>query len=49
MSSGEPVAFGGVWDIWKQPDDGWLQSFAITATVPIRADGHRSQQNAGYF
>jgi hypothetical protein len=31
---GEPFAFGGVWDAWKEPDGGWLQSFAIIATDP---------------
>ena len=34
MSSGEPFAFGGVWDAWKEPDGGWLQSFAIITTDP---------------
>jgi putative SOS response-associated peptidase YedK len=34
MRSGEPFAFGGVWDAWKEPDGGWLQSFAIITTDP---------------
>ena len=34
MRSGEPFAFAGLWDAWKQPDGGWLQSFAIITTDP---------------
>jgi putative SOS response-associated peptidase YedK len=34
MLSGEPFAFAGVWDAWKEPDGGWLQSFAIITTDP---------------
>jgi putative SOS response-associated peptidase YedK len=34
MRSGEPFAFGGIWDAWKEPDGGWLQSFAIITTDP---------------
>jgi putative SOS response-associated peptidase YedK len=34
MSNGEPFAFGGVWDAWKEPDGRWLQSFAIITTDP---------------
>jgi putative SOS response-associated peptidase YedK len=34
LRSGEPFAFGGIWDAWKEPDDSWLQSFAIITTDP---------------
>jgi len=34
MRSGEPFAYGGIWDAWKEPDGGWLQSFAIITTDP---------------
>lgn len=35
MKSGEPFAFGGVWDAWKNPENGeWLQSYAIITTEP---------------
>ena len=30
LRSGEPFAFGGVWDAWKDPaTEEWLQSFSI--------------------
>jgi putative SOS response-associated peptidase YedK len=41
LKSGEPLAFAGVWDAWKEPKpksesvhtpDTWLQSFAIVTT-----------------
>ncbi len=34
MRSGEPFAFAGLWDAWKEPYGGWLQSFAIITTDP---------------
>jgi putative SOS response-associated peptidase YedK len=34
MRSGEPFAFAGLWDAWKEPDGGLLQSFAIITTDP---------------
>jgi putative SOS response-associated peptidase YedK len=35
MKSGEPFAFAGVWDGWKDPaTEEWLQSFAIITTTP---------------
>jgi len=35
MKSGEPFAFAGVWDGWKDPSTGiWLQSYAIITTTP---------------
>jgi putative SOS response-associated peptidase YedK len=35
LKSGEPFAFGGVWDAWKDPVGGeWLQSFSIITTDP---------------
>ena len=27
-----PFAFAGLWDAWKEPDGGWLQSFSIVTT-----------------
>ena len=33
LRSGEPLAFAGLWDAWKDPANGeWLQSFAIITT-----------------
>ena len=33
LSNGEPFAFAGLWDAWKNPQTGeWLQSFAIITT-----------------
>jgi putative SOS response-associated peptidase YedK len=34
MSDGAPFAFSGVWDGWKDPDGGWLQSYSIITTTP---------------
>ena len=35
MRTGEPFAFGGVWDAWKDPaTEDWLQSFSIITTDP---------------
>lgn len=35
MRSGEPFAFGGVWNAWKDPTtDDWLQSISIITTDP---------------
>ncbi len=34
LRNGQPFAFGGVWDAWKDADGGWLQSFAIITTDP---------------
>ncbi len=40
MASGEPFAFAGLWDAWKEPKkspqtvDTWLQSFTILTTDP---------------
>ena len=34
MADGRPFAFGGLWDAWKDPDGGWLQSFSIVTTEP---------------
>jgi putative SOS response-associated peptidase YedK len=34
MTSGEPFAFAGLWDAWKEPDGGYLQSFTIITTDP---------------
>jgi putative SOS response-associated peptidase YedK len=32
MRDGEPFAFAGLWDAWKEPDGEWLQSFSIVTT-----------------
>jgi putative SOS response-associated peptidase YedK len=33
LTDGEPMAFAGVWDAWKEPGgEGWLQSFSIVTT-----------------
>ncbi|MGQ0805538.1 MAG: SOS response-associated peptidase [Actinomycetota bacterium] len=37
LQSGEPMAFAGLWEIWKDPkaegdDEGWLRSCAIVTT-----------------
>ncbi len=32
LSRGNPMAFAGVWDAWKDKDGHWLQSFAIVTT-----------------
>jgi putative SOS response-associated peptidase YedK len=40
MADGEPLAFAGLWDAWKEPKqspqtvDTWLQSFTIITTDP---------------
>jgi len=34
MRSGEPFAFAGLWDAWKETNGDWLQSFAIITTDP---------------
>jgi putative SOS response-associated peptidase YedK len=33
LTNGEPLAFAGLWDAWKEPTgDHWLQSFSIITT-----------------
>ena len=32
LTSGQPIAFAGLWDAWKDPEGNWLQSFAIVTT-----------------
>ena len=32
MKTGEPLAFADLWDAWKEPDGGWLISYAIVTT-----------------
>ena len=34
MTSGQPFAFAGLWDAWKEPSGGWLISYAIITTEP---------------
>jgi putative SOS response-associated peptidase YedK len=29
----EPFAFAGLWDSWKEPDGGWLQSYSILSRM----------------
>lgn len=32
LTNGQPLAFAGLWDAWKEPDGGWLISYAIITT-----------------
>jgi putative SOS response-associated peptidase YedK len=32
VKDAEPFAFAGLWDAWKDPNGGWLQSFSIITT-----------------
>jgi putative SOS response-associated peptidase YedK len=32
LRNGEPMALAGLWDAWKDPAAGWLQSFSIITT-----------------
>ena len=32
LANGNPMAFAGLWDAWKDKDGHWLQSFAIVTT-----------------
>lgn len=32
LANGNPLAFAGLWDAWKDKDGHWLQSFAIVTT-----------------
>jgi putative SOS response-associated peptidase YedK len=32
LSRREPFAFAGLWDVWKEPDGGWLRSYSIITT-----------------
>jgi putative SOS response-associated peptidase YedK len=32
LANGQPMAFAGLWDAWKEPDGGWLISYAIITT-----------------
>jgi putative SOS response-associated peptidase YedK len=47
LRSGEPFAFGGVWDAWKDPaTEDWLQSFSIITTDPneLTATVHEAER-----
>jgi putative SOS response-associated peptidase YedK len=32
MANDAPFAFAGLWDAWREPDGGWVQSFSIITT-----------------
>ena len=32
LANGQPLGFAGLWDAWKEPDGGWLISYAIITT-----------------
>ena len=32
MRDDAPFAFAGLWDAWKEPDGGWLQSYSLITT-----------------
>ena len=32
LTNGQPIAFAGLWDAWKDREGNWLQSFAIVTT-----------------
>jgi putative SOS response-associated peptidase YedK len=34
LKSGEPFAFSGLWDSWKQPDGNLLRTYTIITTEP---------------
>lgn len=34
LASGEPFAFAGLWDRWKDPAGGYLESYTIITTTP---------------
>lgn len=40
LTHGEPFAFAGLWDAWKDPANGeWLQSFAVITTTANELTG----------
>ena len=34
LKSGEPMAFAGLWEIWKSPDGEYVRSCTIVTTIP---------------
>ncbi len=39
-NAGSLLAFGGVWERWRQPDGDWLISFSIVTTPPNEIAAH---------
>ena len=36
LKNKEPFAFAGLWDMWRKPDGGKVESFTIITTVNAR-------------
>jgi len=34
LTNGQPLGLAGLWDAWKEPDGGWLISYAVITTQP---------------
>jgi putative SOS response-associated peptidase YedK len=33
-ATGQPLAFAGLWEAWKEPDGGWLINYSVVTTEP---------------